>query len=404
MKTLFMMLMIIVLVLVPVMAVAENYSAGGQAPIAQPLVREGTVAVKMVEVLNLGTTTSEVEAENLLVGAGIAPRNGWISDYPVTPDIANELRTAVNGAAGAGSITVGRDEAVLAFDGVLSGYNLVLGGDTPGEAVEQEQSAVYPDNAEINDYYYNDGPPAVTYYAPPADYAYMYSWVPYPFWGWNSRYPGFFVLGDFDRFAFADRHAFAVSNHFFDEHEQRFGRIDAAARFREFHGRRFDDQGRYFVNTRVVGPSDVRREAERSFVGEHNRARFDVDRSRSNFNSSREMGIGSRELNRENRTSVSSTGRMFNFSGRREGTIVAPSERGGNFSRPAERAFRPFSDRGGHREFNSAPRTLNSGHVYAPSGRGRTSAPAVSNRGSSPSFGGMRGGSMGGFSGGRRGR
>ncbi len=105
------MLLILVFVLVPVMAMAQNYSAGGKAPIAQPLVREGTVAVSMVKVLNLGTTTKEVEAESLLMAAGIAPRNGWISDYPMTPDIVSELRTAVDSAAGAGSLKLGKAEA-----------------------------------------------------------------------------------------------------------------------------------------------------------------------------------------------------------------------------------------------------------------------------------------------------
>jgi len=403
MKTLLITLMIMVFVLVPVVAIAQSYSGGGNAPIAQPLVREGTIAVRMVEGLNLGTTTNEAEAENLLLAYGIGPRNGWISDYPVTPDIVSELRTAVIGAAGAGSLTLGKDEAAEAFDWMLSQYNLMVKTDPSGEDSYREEAPAYPDNTALNDYYYNEGPPAVTYYAPPYDYAYMYSWVPYSFWGWNGWFPGFFVLGDFHRFGFADNHVFVVSNHFFDRDDHRFRRIDAAARFHEFHGRGFDDHGRHFVNSRVVGPSEVRRGAERAFRAEHNRERFDFNRTSTNFSGNREMRSGSRELNRENRTFVPSTGRNFNFSARREGTIVAPSERGRNFNGPAERTFRPSSNSGGHREFNSAPRTFNSSRVSAPSGGGRMTSPAV-HRSFSPSSGGMRGGGMGGSFGGRRGR
>jgi len=373
------MLMIMVFVLMPVMAISQNYSAGGKAPIAQPLVREGSVAVRMVEVLGLGTTSNEVEAENLLVAAGIAPRNGWISDYPVTPDIVSELRTAVDDASGTGSLKLGKDEATQAFEGMLTQYNLLVNGDASGQATDREQAPAYPDNAEISNYYYNDGPPPVTYYAPPADYAYLYSWVPYPFWGWNGWFPGFFVLGDFDRFVLIDRHVFVVSNHFFDRDDHRFRRIDADNRFREFHGLRFDDHGRHFVNSRVVGPSEVRRGAERTFMTEHNRARFEVDRSRTSFNGNREMRSSTREVNRENRTFVSSTGKTFNFSAGRGGSVAAPFERG---------------------------KTFNSGRVFTPSGGGRMISPAV-HRDFSPSFGGMRGGSMGGSFGGfggRRGR
>jgi hypothetical protein len=382
MKTLFVMLMIMIFVLVPVMAMAQDYSTGGKAPLAQPLVREGTVAVSMVEVLALGKTTNEVEAENLLLAAGIAPRNGWISDYPVTPDIAGELRAAVYDAAESGSLKLGTAEAVQAFDGILTQYNLAVKDDTSGEIAGREQAPEYPDSSYMNDYYYNEGPPPVTYYAPPMDYAYLYSWVPYPFWGWNAWFPGFFVLSDFHRFVFFDRHVFVVSNHFFDRDNRRFRRIEADDRFREFQGRRFDDHGRHFVNKRVVGPSEIRRGADKAFIGGYNRVKSDFDNSRSNFIGNREMRSGTRELNREDKKFASSAGRSFNFSAGRGGSVVAPSER--------DRAF-------------------SSRRVFAPSRGGRTFGPAV-HRDFSPSFGGMRGGRMGGgFSsfggiGGRHGR
>jgi hypothetical protein len=317
-----------------------------------------------------------VEAENLLVAAGIAPRNGWISDYPVTPDIAGELRTAVDSAAGAGSLKLGRAEAAQAFDGILIQYDLAVRDDTSGEIAGSDQAPAYPDDSEMNSYYANDGPPPVTYYAPAPDYAYLYSWVPYPFWGWNTWFPGFFVLADFHRPFFFDGRLCFVSNHFFDRDDHRFRRIDANDRFREFHNRRFDDHGRHFVNSRVVGPSEVGRGAEKAFMAEHNRERFDADRSRANFGGNREIRSASREMNGDHRTTVSATGRKFNYSAGRDGSVVAPSERG---------------------------RTFNSSRVSAPSGGGRMTSPAVQ-RDFSPSFGGMKSGGMGGSFGGFGGR
>jgi hypothetical protein len=353
-------------------------------------VREGSVAVRLVEALDLGTTDDEVEAENLLLAVGIAPRNGWISDYPVTPDIVSELRDAIIGAADAGALKLGRDEAAQAFDWVLIQYDLMVTTETSAAAAYEEQAPAYPDSTMVDDYYDEYGPPPVTYYAPPTYYSHLYSWVPYPFWGWNAWYPGFFVLADFHRFILVDKRVCVVSNHFFDKREHRHGRIDARERFREFHGRRFDDNGRHFVNKRVVGPAEVRKDAERAFRGEHNRTRFDADRNRANFNTGREVRGGTRELKRENRT--------FNSSGRR-GAVVAPSERNWNSGRSAERTFRQSSDRGGYRELNSATRTFNSRHISAATGGRKTISPSASHRGFNPSFKGVNGGRMGGFGG-----
>jgi len=48
-------------------------------PVSQPLVREGNFAIKLAEVLELGTAKNEAEAESILASVGIAPRNGWIA-------------------------------------------------------------------------------------------------------------------------------------------------------------------------------------------------------------------------------------------------------------------------------------------------------------------------------------
>ncbi len=304
--------------LAPMMVSAQTYQSGSQAsgtpPIAQPLVREGTLAVKLVEVLHLGNTTSEVDAESMLSTAGIAPRNGWIADYPVTPDIVNELRTAVENAVTAGTVTLAKDDALVAFDNVMSQYNL----DVAAASGTAGQSAESPDPTVINNYYYDEGPPAVTYYAPPVDYAYLYSWVPYPFWWWGFWFPGFFVLADFDFPIFVGGHVFFCSNHFFDADHHRFVRVNAFDRFHDFHNRTT------FAN-RVVAPSTTTRAAQ------------------TVFRTDRTAWTRTGSVTRDNRS----------FEKRVQGTTARSAERGtvpnrtfnrgSSFSRPTERSPRTFN-------------------------------------------------------------
>ena len=60
-------------------------------PVAQPLVREGDFAIKLAAELGLGSPSDEAAAEEMLVKTGVSPANGWISDYPVTPEIIGQL-------------------------------------------------------------------------------------------------------------------------------------------------------------------------------------------------------------------------------------------------------------------------------------------------------------------------
>jgi hypothetical protein len=223
----------LLLLSVPVMAQSEQTTAGNP-PIAQPLVREGDFAVKLSDALKLGTVTNETEAENLLGTAGIVPKNGWIADYPVTPDILGELQASVADAAAAGKLAMGKDAAMKATQDVAAGYNLSIRTDAPAPQGGTAPVTNNPESPVINNYYYDEGPPVVTYYSPPPDYAYMYSWVPYPFWGWGFWYPGFFVLVDFHVrvHGHGDRDDFFVSNHFRDSRTGGITRIDPANRSR----------------------------------------------------------------------------------------------------------------------------------------------------------------------------
>lgn len=224
------------------------------APIAQQLVREGALAVKLVTALGLGATDDETEAENQLSHVGIMPRNGWIADYPVTPDIIGELQKSVGESADAGKLSIGRDEALKRFDGANAELRLAI---KPHEADKSYQpkleiAEAYPDPGVINNYYVTEGPPVVTYYAPPPGYYYLYSWVPYPFWWTGFWFPGFFVLNDFHRTIVVNHRVHFVSNHFRDVGAHRVFRIDPV---RRFDGRTFSGIGvrdrRGFISTGV---------------------------------------------------------------------------------------------------------------------------------------------------------
>jgi hypothetical protein len=221
----------------PVLSCAQtDQQATAGSPLSQPLVREGALAVTLAGDLNRAATENEAEAEDLLSAVGITPRNGWIADYPVTPDIVGELQRAISEAADSGELTMGKDAALKTLEGAVSGYGLPVKPDTSAQADSDVAPPSYSDSTIEDNYYSDEGPPVVTYYAPPADYAYLYTWVPYPFWGWDFWFPGFFVLADFNvgvhwHYHGHDHQGF-VSNHFRDPKTGTIARIDPANRFR----------------------------------------------------------------------------------------------------------------------------------------------------------------------------
>ena len=231
------MIIFIGLIFVPLAAHAQSQQVATKAPpIQQPLVREGDFAVELVKQLDLGTTDNEVEAEDILSSIGIAPRNGWIADYPVTPDIMGEIQQSVGDAVDSQKLSMSQDDALSRVQNAKANLDLGIRPYVSGEPHEVNPSAQYPETSVINNYYYDQGPPIVTYYAPPPDYYYLYSWVPSPFWWYDFWFPGFFILNDFHRpFHFHHRTEF-ISNHFNDFRHHRVFRVDPLDRF---HGRTY---------------------------------------------------------------------------------------------------------------------------------------------------------------------
>jgi hypothetical protein len=226
-------------------------SSGATPPVAQPLVREGDFATGLAETLGLATDVTEAQAEDMLTAAGIAPRNGWVADYPVTPDIIGELQDAVAAAADGGRLKMARAEAVTAVQTLTDDYGLpvipderaVTGEATYGQNTGPPQSSEYPDSSVVDNYYYDEGPPVVTYYSPPWDYNYLYSWVPYPFWWGGFGFSGFFVLNDF--------HVYSNFHHGRFAHHKGF-------HHNRFHNRGFHHNDRGLISNHVVNHSTNR--------------------------------------------------------------------------------------------------------------------------------------------------
>ncbi len=193
------------LLLYPFAAFAADYGSQSpqtkqDPPVAQPLIREGDFAIKLAAKLDLGSPTSEAAAEDMLAKAGVVPANGWLSDYPMTPEIVGQLDEAIAKAAADGKLPMNTDEATRGLYSLTAELNLPTPAG-PGSAPAEGATAPAPQSptspAVINNYYYDQGPPIVTYYPPPYDYGYLYDWVPYPVFWFGFWFPGFFICHDF---------------------------------------------------------------------------------------------------------------------------------------------------------------------------------------------------------------
>lgn len=375
----------------------------GPPSIEQPLVREGSFAMELDRAMGLGGANNETEAESNLGALGIAPRNGWIADYPVTPDIIGEIRQAVSDAVDSGRLTLGKDDALTRFDDVASDFGLsVIPSTVAGSgAALPENAPAYPDPAVINNYYDDEGPPIVTYFTPPPVYYYLYAWVPFPFWCSGFWFPGYYILNDFHRPFFFGDHAAFVSNHFNDVRAHRVFRIDPVARF---SGRTFAGIGAprgHFLSTGVRGSAGSVFNAARSGAstgGVHNRPALTGDRSlRTGVNRPsatgrvRSFGVPSGGGHRS--FTPSTGGRSFTGPfGRGVSTFAHPSGVRSSFSSPTGAGAVHGIQSGGNRSF-AAPSGIGS-YGYHSGGGAVQHVPSYGTRSFTPSVGGGRSFSM----------
>jgi hypothetical protein len=377
-------------------------------PIAQPLIAEGDFAMKLAEALRIGSPENEADAESMLSSRGIEPLNGWIADYPMTPDIVGELQDALGQAADSGKLAMKKDDAIGKFRDLASQHSLMVSPDqrqyTEAETLPDYGS--YSNPTVINNYYYEQGPPVVTYYPPPPDYSYLYAWVPYPFLCSGFFFPGYFILNDFDRTVghFHHGHGFRhrVTNHFVDPRTHATHTVDPHTR-----------EARRSVNV-----------SERHAPGSASTGRFKTQEARkgataiSNRSSERARSIpGSNKIQMQNRNlQRPPAGAAMSFSTPPSTAFSRPSERAARPLNPPSRSFSPSHPDyqgtvGGFRGEGSGPFPRTSGAPMrsfgsSSSGNGGPSSGFTGSHGSGSSSGGFSPGASGGNpgSGGNRGR
>ena len=224
------MLFIGLLFFVPLSALAvEKGSDKAPPPIEQTLVREGDFALRLADTLDIAKTDNEADAERVLAGARIAPKNGWISDFPVTPDVLAEIKASVVDAADGGRIKMDKKTAEDRFYALSKDLELPMVADDGAVTADRNKgyitgeeygtAADYQDEAVITNYYYDEGPPVITYYPPPPDYYYLYAWDPYPFWWGGYWFPGYYVLNDFTIIVDNDHHGGHHHRHHDGDHD-----------------------------------------------------------------------------------------------------------------------------------------------------------------------------------------
>ncbi len=230
------------LLLYPFAAFSADY--GSQTPqtqappVAQTLVREGDFAVKLAAELRLGNPSDETAAEDMLAKAGIAPQNGWISDYPMTPVIIGQIQDSITAASAQGTLPMSSGEATKSLNTIAAQMNLPTPAPADTKAPQGTQPPSYQQNPnDVDQYYYDAGPPIVTYYPPPYYYSYLYDWVPYPTFWFGFWYPGFYICHNFttvvviNDFHHVDHfHRAVVSNHVIDPVTGRVAIVDPVVR------------------------------------------------------------------------------------------------------------------------------------------------------------------------------
>jgi hypothetical protein len=194
--------LLIVLMLFGTTAYAQN-------AISPTLVPEGALAFRLAQVLNVGMPYNEEGAEDLLLAAGIAPSNGWISEYPVTPSLLAELQEAISVAADNAMISLPKPDALNVFWSVVNEFGLSV---TINQPPQQAPLPPQPDEGAMQTIYATD-PPIYTYYDPPIMYLALYAWMPGFVWYGGYFWPGYWMLRDFHRgYYWRGQHRF-ISNH-----------------------------------------------------------------------------------------------------------------------------------------------------------------------------------------------
>ncbi len=143
MKLLSLLMLSAMLAFLPALSYAADAAKNKEKPpVSQTLVREGDYAVLLADTLKLGKM-GEVQAESKLASLGIAPLSGWISDFPVTPDIVAEVHSAVVKSAEDKKLSMNPKKAGEALDKLNASMKLPVkaAGETPPEGYKSWQES-----------------------------------------------------------------------------------------------------------------------------------------------------------------------------------------------------------------------------------------------------------------------
>jgi hypothetical protein len=289
------------------------------------------------------------------------------------------------------------------------------------EAAAGPQSQVPGDQGNqtvVNNYYSDEGPPIVTYYAPPPDYLYLYDWVPYPVWWFGFWFPGFYVCHSFT--TVVGFGPFGFSGHRFHGHDHVWSRGVVSNHVIDPVTRRSA-----FVDPTVRSASNGRPETMLRSAGGQTFRNLGAMRSENHFAESRAGNSGTSAFRSGDARSSAqaifsrSMQRAAGAGSVREGSGISRSSQrsGGQSGYPAGRSF-SYSRQGTWSGTNHAAYAMpNSSSGWHTSGMARSfsagsssrsmSAPVTRSSGGGFSGGGFSGGhgsSGGGFGGGGHGR
>jgi len=124
-------------------------------PVEQALIPEGVFAQELVDALKLGPIADQAKAEALLSSLGIEPKNGWISEYPVTPAVLGDIDNDIAAVCEQGRIALPKDQVIKKVNALKArlGFNISLSPNTPPLTGQPPN----PGNTKIYSYIDNKG-------------------------------------------------------------------------------------------------------------------------------------------------------------------------------------------------------------------------------------------------------
>lgn len=121
------------------------------------LLPEAVYALNLVEILGLEPTSDANKAEILLSRLGIEPKNGWISDYPITPMIIGDIDQDIANAYDLKKINLNKTETLKQVNELKTRLGLDVEKEKPNHLTQATPNISKANNANIYSYIDNKG-------------------------------------------------------------------------------------------------------------------------------------------------------------------------------------------------------------------------------------------------------